>query len=424
MSRPAPGAPAAARLHSLDAYRGFTMLAMASAGLGLGAVASRNPNWSGIADQFEHRAWEGCTFWDLIQPSFLFIVGVSMVMSYANRQGQGQSWARQTLHAWKRAGLLCLVGMFLDWYGSGQIFIQFIRVLQQIAIGYLIAFAVLPLGPKVQGVTALFLLIGHTAAYLIYGHFHSLANAWTGFEVGPAGYADIAQLNFGQRLDLLLRLPLSTGRYVTFNAISSAATILFGVLVGEMLRCPASHGKKLGVLVGAGAAGLLVGWALSGAHWPRLGDNGSWTPLVTPVVPMVKRIWTASFTIFAAGWTCWMLALFYAVIEGLAFKAWAFPFIVVGMNSIAMYVFAQMFRGTARNVADLIVPPATNDAAILAKRRLCDIVPVVDFSNWNVRFGVDLQNWYLTPLIESVLILTFLWLACYWLYRRQIFFKL
>src|SRR5213075_2749744 len=61
------------------------------------------------------------------------------------------------------------------------------------------------------------------------------------------------------------------------------------------------------------------------------------------VVPMIKKLWTASFAIFAAGWTCWLLAIFYAIIEGLAFKAWAFPFVVVGMNSIAMYVFAQIF---------------------------------------------------------------------------------
>jgi heparan-alpha-glucosaminide N-acetyltransferase len=407
MSRPATGgpagAPASSRLVSLDAYRGFIMLAMASGGLGLAGVARRNANWSSIADQFDHRAWEGCVFWDLIQPSFMFIVGVSMVLSSANRQGQGQSWPRLALHACKRASLLCLVGMFLDWYGDGRLYIQFIRVLQQIAIGYLIAFAVLPLGPKVQGVTAILLLVGHTAAFMIYGRLNGI-DPWQ-----PDG-------NFGQRLDMLLHLPLSRGKYVTFNAISSAATILFGVLIGELLRSPASHGRKLGVLVGAGAAGLLVGFALSG------GDER----LVSfpALVPMVKKLWTASFAVFAAGWTCWMLAFFYAIIEGLAFKAWAFPFVVVGMNSIAMYILAQIFGGNARRVANLIVPPSRGDASDLDKRHLSDLIPVVDFSNWHVAFGVDLRGWYLTPLLESVLVLSIFWLACYWLYRRQIFFKL
>ncbi len=404
MAKPASGAPASARLLSLDAYRGFTMLAMASGGLGLGIVARRNTHWAGIADQFTHRNWEGCVFWDLIQPSFMFIVGVAMVMSFATRQGQGQSWPRQCLHAAKRAALLCLLGMFLDWYGDGRLYVQFIRVLQQIAIGYLIAFAVLPMGPKVQGVTALLLLVGHSAAYMIYGRFNEI-DPWQ------------QDGNFGQRLDLLLHLEPSRGKYVTFNAISSAATILFGVLIGELLRGSASHGKKLGVLVGAGAVGLLLGFALSG------GDDRF---VAFPAfVPMIKKLWTASFAVFAAGWTCWMLALFYAIVEGLGFKKWTFPFVVVGMNSIAMYVFSQIFAGNARTVANLIVPPSnTENLEILNRRRLCDIIPVIDFSNWRIHFGIDLSSWYLTPLVESLLVLSIFWLACYWLYRRQIFFKL
>lgn len=401
MSRSASSATtASARLVSVDAYRGFVMLAMASEGLGLRAVAQRNGNWSAIADQFDHRAWEGCVFWDLIQPSFMFLVGVSMVFSYAARQGQGQSWPRQCLHAFKRAGLLLLIGMFLDWYTQGRLFVQFIRVLQQIAIGYLIAFAVLPLGPKVQGVTAILLLVGHAAAFVSYGRIHDI-DPWQ------------ADGNFGQRLDLLLNLELSRGKYVTFNAVSSAATILFGVLVGELLRSPASHARKLGVLVAAGGIGLLLGFLLSG------GDDRI---VSFPVaIPMIKKLWTASFAIFAAGWTCWMLALFYSVIEGLGWKMWSFPLVVVGMNSIAMYVMSQIFASNARRIANLIVPPARGENNA---RRLVDVMPVIDFSTWRVSWGIDVSGWYLTPLVESVLALTLLWLAAFWLYRQKIFFKL
>lgn len=408
------------RLLSVDAYRGFVMLAMASDGLGLRAVKDRNPNWAGIAAQFDHVNWEGCVFWDLIQPSFMFIVGVSMVMSFAKRQAEGQSWARQGLHAVKRAALLCLVGMFLDWYGDGGIYFQLMRVLQQIAIGYLIAFAVLPMGPKVQGVTALLLLVMHTAAYLIYGQFADV-DPWNGMPAWARGQLPTGDPNFGQRLDMLIGVELSRNRYVTFNAISSAATILFGVLTGELLRSPASHGKKLGVLVLAGAAGLASGWVLSGAGG-LIPDRYS--------IPLVKKIWTASFALFAAGWTCWMLAAFYAVIEGLQFKWWSFPFVVVGMNSIAMYVLASMFKRPALGIANLIVPPSVlpSDpearARILANRRLCDLVPVIDFSNWQIHWGIDLSRWYLTPFLESMIALTILWLAVYWLYRNRIFFKL
>ncbi len=79
----------APRLRSLDAYRGFVMLAMASGGLGLATVAGQEPTRSwfdALAAQFEHVPWRGCSFWDLIQPSFLFIVGAAMPFSYAARR--------------------------------------------------------------------------------------------------------------------------------------------------------------------------------------------------------------------------------------------------------------------------------------------------------------------------------------------------
>src|SRR5262249_34492595 len=128
--------------------------------------------------------------------------------------------------------------------------------------------------------------------------------------------------NVGTRVDAALHLPLSKGHYVTLNALSSTATILFGVLAGRLLRSGASCWLKLGVVVLAGAGGLLLGLELT--EW----------------VPMVKRIWTASFAVYAAGWTCLMLAAFFAVCDMLGWRAWAFPFFVVGMNSIAIYVSA------------------------------------------------------------------------------------
>src|SRR5262249_14847812 len=110
---PKPASAPSDRLVSLDAYRGFTMFLMASAGLALTEVAkgAENPPsapiWKAIGDQTEHTTWVGCTLWDMIQPSFMFIVGVSMVFSSAARKTKGQSFPRQLLHAIKRAALLC-----------------------------------------------------------------------------------------------------------------------------------------------------------------------------------------------------------------------------------------------------------------------------------------------------------------------------
>src|SRR5262249_15432421 len=157
--------------------------------------------------------------------------------------------------------------------------VAFIRVLQQIAIGYVIAFLVLHLGPRVQAATAAGLLVLHTLAFVLLPDI--------------TGYPWQKGFNFCADLDEWLHLPFNKYGYVTFNAISSTSTILFGVLCGELLRSEIPPPRKLLVLLVAGLGGLLAGAAL------------------TPMVPMVKKLWTSSFTLYAAGWTCLMLGAFY-----------------------------------------------------------------------------------------------------------------
>ena len=113
------GDPAAKpdRLISLDAYRGFIMLAMASGGLGFAAMAQKDgfsdsPLWQALAFQFDHVPWVGCSFWDLIQPSFMFMVGVALPYSYASRKARGESERRVFAHTVLRAVVLILLGIF------------------------------------------------------------------------------------------------------------------------------------------------------------------------------------------------------------------------------------------------------------------------------------------------------------------------
>ncbi|MCX7888094.1 MAG: DUF5009 domain-containing protein, partial [Verrucomicrobiae bacterium] len=103
------------RLVSLDAFRGFTMLAMVSGGLGIRQLAKKQPDsiWASIAPQLEHAEWIGCTAWDIIMPAFLFIVGVAMPFSFARRAADGQSWWQQWRHALIRSGVLVLLGVML-----------------------------------------------------------------------------------------------------------------------------------------------------------------------------------------------------------------------------------------------------------------------------------------------------------------------
>jgi predicted acyltransferase len=369
----APAAPPpAGRFVSLDAYRGFTMLAMVSAGLRMQWFKG-DPTWGWLAEQVEHAEWRGCTAWDLIQPSFMFIVGVAMPFAFARRQERGESWLQQLGHVARRCLLLVLVGVLLDCYAEHKPVVQFIRVLQQIAVGYFLAFLVLHAGPRVQAGAAVLFLVGHTLLFFVYGRLHGL-DPW------------LQQDNVGVWLDLKLQhalnhvpgvsiIPLSTGGYVTLNALSSAATILFGVLCGEFLRAPGRRSAKAGYLLLAGLVGLGLGWALEGK------------------VPMIKRVWTASFAVYAAGWTCLLMALFYGVIDGLGWRRWSFPLLVIGMNSIAVYVVAGTLHGNLRHFTGAFV-----DGPLAGSPRLI-------------------------PVVEQAGALVLTWLIFLWFYRRRIFFK-
>lgn len=349
------------RLVSLDAYRGFTMLAMASAGFGAHHLANE-PGWGWLMDQLDHREWIGCSAWDLIQPAFLFIVGVAMPFAFAHRRQHGESWARQFAHVLQRALVLIAIGIFLDSYNKATLQVEFIRVLQQIAIGYTLAFLVLHRGPWAQALTAGALLVLHMEAYRIYG---AAGGCWP----WEKGY------NLGTQVDRWLHLPLSSGGYATLNAISSTATILFGVLCGELLRSRLPADRKGLILAVAGTGGLLVGMALS------------------PAVPVVKRVWTSSFALYTGGWTCLMLLGFYVVIDVLQLRRWAFPLVVVGMNSIAMYVVSNLCKPLIRGGLRPFVSEPLSQAPLAA------------------------------PVVLAVLVVVVEWGFMYWLYRHRIFFK-
>jgi predicted acyltransferase len=328
-----------------------------------------------------------------------------MPFAFAVRLAKGEGWGRQFLHVVKRCSLLILIGVFLDSYAAGQWYFQLIRVLQQIAIGYFLAFFVLHLGTKVQALAAVLLLVGHTAAFMIYDQVTG-SGPWSA-EPLRASTPDPFR-NVGTYIDWWLGLRLSTGNYVTFNAISSAATILFGVLTGELLRSSLSPGKKLVILTGAGLAGLATGWALAG--------GGFWLPVNwTAVVPMIKKLWTSSFAIYAAGWTCLMMATFYLLIDCTGWKWWSIPFVVVGVNSIFMYVIAGILTPVARRIADLLVQAGVGIGnwvrELVHGRAPADTVtpPLLD-ANWSA-------------LLAAFLSLFVLWLVCLWLYRRRIFLK-
>src|SRR5262245_38441297 len=302
----------------------------------------------------------------------MFMVGVAMPLAFAKRAARGESWAAQFGHVIVRCLLLIFIGVVLDSFGKNQVTIQFIRVLQQIAIGYFLAFLVLHCGWRVQAAAAGLLLIAHTAAFAIYpGQFGDPRQGGTNIGM----HIDVTINGFFASLGMPNVWPPSTGGYVVLNAISSTSTILFGVLAGRLIQSSLSRPRQLLILTVAGIAGLVLGLLLE--LW----------------VPLVKRIWTATFAIYAAGWTCLMMAFFYWAIDIRGWRRWSFPLMVVGVNSIFIYVSAGLLSGTIRNV----LKPFTT-------------APLTLLGPWG-------------PVVTAALVVLVQWSLCYWLYRQRVFFK-
>ena len=348
------------RLVSLDAFRGFIMLLLVSNGFGLG-VLEHYPNWAWLARQVDHTAWEGCTFWDLIQPAFTFMVGVAMPFAFARRAVQGSTTMGVFKHvAWRAFLLIVLSNIFSNW-GSAHPHVQLINVLSQIAFGYLICFFITRRKFRWQVAAGGAMLLGYWALFSI---FPGPDGAWS--QTG----------NIGAVIDLKLLGYNYPGYYTTINFIGNAVTILFGYWAGMVLRTPKPHTYKLKVLGGCAVAGFAAGLALQ------------------PFIPVVKRLWTPSFAFFSAGWVVVMLMAFYWIIEVRKQKAWAFPFLIFGMNSIFAYSFGQIgLKGWLnRGLAGF---------------------------TFNFGFLGDLG-----AIPQQVLVMVCIWYACYWLYQRRIFFKI
>jgi predicted acyltransferase len=399
-SSPVTAAGPPPRLVSLDAYRGFIMLAMASAGLGFGKVAKyfadnhsgefRTDVWQFLAYQFDHVAWVGCSFWDLIQPSFMFMVGVALPYSFASRQAQGQSYGRMLAHTVYRAMILILLGIFLVSNSSKYTEFTFVNVLTQIGLGYVFVFLLVGKGFRVQLLASVAILVGYWLLFFLYplpaaGFDYSSVGLKSDWQHLPGWFAHWdkntnAAAAFDQWfLNLFPRakpFQFSEGGYATLNFIPSMATMIFGLMAGELLRGRRTPEDKCRRLFLAGTVCLLVGLVLG-----------------YTVCPLVKRIWTPSWAVFSAGWTFWMLAAFYWIIDLKGYRGWAFPFVVVGMNSIAMYCMSQLLKPWIRQT-------------------------------WRTHFGQDLFSGIYGPIAESLAVLGVLWLVCLWMYRRKIFLRI
>ena len=362
----------AGRVMSIDALRGFDMFWIIGGErifASLHNVFDR-PETAWIRTQLTHVKWEGFRFEDLIMPLFLFIVGVVMPYSLNKRRLEGHGKTRLYLHILKRTVILFVLGMIAQGrlleYDLSTLHI-YSNTLQAIAAGYIIAAIImLNLGLRWQIATTGFLLLLFWVLMMLVpvpGHGAGVLTP----DGNLAIYID--RIIFGRFID-------GTDPPYTWilSGMTFGCTVMLGVMAGHLLRSQKSGKTKVLWLLAAGGGCIVAGllWNLR--------------------FPIIKHLWTSSFVLLSGGLCFMLLALFYLVIDVLGFRKWAFGFVVIGMNAIAVYMATHLVN--FRNIGGVFVGGLEKYAG----------------------------NWY--PLIYALAGFVVVWLILWWLYRKKTFIKI
>ena len=343
-----PSSSETARLDSLDVFRGITIASM--------ILVNNLGNPSSSYAPLLHAEWHGCTPTDWIFPFFLFIVGVAMAFSLAKRRAAGGSDRGLIAQAFRRSLILFVLGVMINTFPifdirfsplSATAFehldtFRISGVLQRIGICYFLTTLIL-LRTGIRG------QVLWTAGVLV-GYW--VLMTWVpvpGYGAGKLSATDEAA-NFGAFVDRLLlgnhlasRTWDSTG---FFGCVPGVANVLLGVLAGHVLRSGKPPAQKIRALAITGAAGIGLGWIWGGCpafdHFLSLGEpTRDWMGLA---FPMNKSLWTSSYVLFTCGLAMVGLAGCYAVVDVKGWKAWVFPFVVFGMNSILAFFLSSLFK--------------------------------------------------------------------------------
>ena len=354
VDNPAAPEPPPPRIVSVDALRGFDMfwiiggeeVAKALEPMGGGAVVSA------VTAQLKHVEWAGFHFFDAIFPLFLFLVGVSIVLSMdrllatAGRQGALIRIAR-------RSALLFIIGIF--YYGGvarAWPDVALSGVLPRIALCYLVAASLYVLLPRKGIVIAAAICLAGYWTMMMFVPFPdlNLAHASGGKKTTQADAKPPAELlagvtttisgtfeeghNLTHYVDYRWLPGKKRNLYYTneglLSTIPAVATTLFGIMAGWLLVSARWTGKqKVAWLLGAGAAGVAVGllWGLQ--------------------FPIIKRIWTSSFCLVATGCSALMLGTFYLIVDVWRWQKWCVPFLWIGTNALTIYLAVNLVEFNA-----------------------------------------------------------------------------
>lgn len=372
------------------------MLLMMAEVIQLSKVSAALPGnrfWQFLASQQTHVDWAGCSLHDLIQPSFSFLVGVALPYSLASRRTAGAPAARLFGHALWRSIVLILLGIFLRSTHSAQTNFTFEDTLTQIGLGYPILFLLGFQRPRWQWTAFGALLFGYWLAWALYpipgpGFDYATVKVpadWPHHFSGFAAHWN-KNSNLGQAFDqwFLNLFPrpkpfvANAGGYLTLSFIPTLGTMLLGLFAGQWLREAAPKIPFRRFLL-AGLAGIVFGLILH----------------VAGVCPIVKRIWTPSWTLFSGGLCFLLLSGFCWIIEVRGHRRWALPLVVIGVNSIAAYLMAHLWE-----------------------QFLIDSLKIHFGTGWLNVAGPEFA-----PLWRGLVVLTLFWLALLWMYRRRIYLR-
>jgi heparan-alpha-glucosaminide N-acetyltransferase len=373
------------------------MLLMMAEVLRLSRAARAMPEnwWMGfLAYHQSHVAWAGCSLHDMIQPSFSFLVGVALPYSIASRLAKGGTFGKMFAHALWRSFLLIALGIFLRSLGSNQTNFTFEDTLTQIGLGYPFLFLLGFRPPRWVWAALAIILVGYWLAWALYpapdaSFDYTAVGVPMNWEHHYTGFASHwnKNSNLGTAFDqwFLNLFPrekpfvANGGGYLTLSFIPTLGTMILGLIAGRWLRAaaPAIPMRTL-LIAGAGltAAGLLL-------HF-------------TGINPVVKRIWTPSWTLFSGGLCFLFLAAFAWVIDVKHWRKWSFPLTVIGMNSIAAYMIAHLFENFIEK-------------------------------SFRTHFGQGIfalfgQPW--EPVMAGIAVLAVYWLILYWMYQRKLFLRI
>jgi heparan-alpha-glucosaminide N-acetyltransferase len=382
---------------SIDVYRGMVMFLMLAEMMHLSRLARHFPGnqlmeW--LRFHTSHVAWEGCSLHDLIQPGFTFLVGVAMPFSIAARIQRG-NLIGMLMHAAWRAVILILLGIVLRSLNSEQTYFTFEDTLTQIGLGYFFVFLIALLPRWVHYLSAVMILFLVWLAFALSPappedfdyRAVGVSERWTHHDEGFASRwnknSNLAWQADGWFLNLFPRetpFVYNSGGYATLSFVPTIVTMLIGLIAGVWLREPLERKDRMLRFALGTAICLLSGWLLA----------------YSDLCPLVKRIWTPSFTLWSGGWCLAWLAALHWVCDVKGFQRWAFPFMVIGANSILIYVMSWTVE---RPIRDLLL------------RHFGEAPFAI--------FGPE----YVTQ-VSGVATLAIMFYVLLWLYRRKVFIRI